>query len=129
MIAGAILLKARVSGTTVDQGLIGNIPPGRTPLIGRLNVDYGPTAWRGVSVNAQVNHEISHYANRINAVRISPATTLNLGARYNFEVYGASAARQEFTQHCRIAVILCALRRIFDFIILASPLNVRLRLL
>ena len=92
MIAGAMLLKARVSGTTVDLGLIGKVPPGRTPLVGRLNVDYGPAAWQGFSVNAQVNHENSHYANRINTVRISSATTLDLGARYNFDVYDTSAS-------------------------------------
>lgn len=92
MIAGAMLLKARISGTTVEQGLIGNVPPGLTPVVGRLNVDYGPAAWRGFSVNAQVNHEDSHYANRINTVRISSATTLDLGTRYNFKVYGVSAA-------------------------------------
>lgn len=92
MIAGAMLLKARVSGTTVDQGLIGNVPPGRTPLVGRLNIDYGPAAWHGFSVNAQLNHENSHYANRINTVRISSATTLDLGARYNFQINNTSAS-------------------------------------
>ena len=92
VVAGAMLLQARVSGSTVDQGLIGNVPPGRSPAVIRLNADYGPAEWRGVSVNAQINHEDSNYANRINTVRISTITTVDLGIRYNFKVYDAAAS-------------------------------------
>ena len=90
--AGAMLLKARVSGFTVDQGFIGKVPPGRTPVVARLNADYGPPAWRGFSVNARINYEDSHYANRINTVKISSATTMDLGVRYNFNVYDISTS-------------------------------------
>ena len=90
--AGAVLLQARVSGTTVDLGLIGDVPPGETPVLIRINVDYGPAAWRGFSVNGRVNFEDSHFANRINTVRISSITTVDLGARYNFKVYNTSAS-------------------------------------
>ena len=85
IVAGAMLLQARVSGSTVDRGLIGGVPPGRTPALIRLNADYGPAVWRGFSVNARINHEDSHYANRINTVRISSATTVDFGARYNLK--------------------------------------------
>ena len=105
MIAGAMLLRARVSGTTVDQGLIGEVPPGRTPVVGRLNIDYGPAAWRGFSLNAQVNHEDSHYANRLNTVRIESATTVDLGARYNFSLYDTSAALRFDVQNVTNAFI------------------------
>ena len=92
VVAGAVLLQARVSGTTVDLGLIGDVPPGETPVLIRLNADYGPAAWRGFSVNAKVNFEDSHNANRLNTVRISSVTTVDLGARYNFKVYDTSAS-------------------------------------
>jgi len=92
IIAGALLLQARVSGTTVDQGLIGEVPPGRVPALIRLNADYGPAAWRGFSVNAQLNFEDSHYANRINTFRAQSSTTLDMGVRYNFNAFGSSAS-------------------------------------
>ena len=92
VVAGAVLLQARVSGTTVDLGLIGGVPPGQTPVLFRLNADYGPAAWRGLSVNAKVNFEDSHNANRLNTVRISSITTVDLGARYNFKAYDTSAS-------------------------------------
>ena len=92
VVAGAVLLQARVSGTTVDLGLIGDVPPGKTPVLIRLNADYGPAAWRGFSVNAKVNFEDSHNANRLNTVRISSITTVDLGARYNFKIYDTSAS-------------------------------------
>ena len=92
MVAGAMFLKARVSGFTVNQGFIGEVPPGRTPVLARLNVDYRPSSWRGFSVNGQINYEDSHYANRINIVRISSATTVDLGVRYNFNLYNAATS-------------------------------------
>ena len=92
VVAGAVLLQARVSGTIVDLGLIGGVPPGQTPVLIRLNADYGPAAWRGFSVNGRVNFEDSHNANRVNTVRISSVTTVDLGARYNFKVHDTSAS-------------------------------------
>lgn len=92
VVAGAVLLQARVSGTTVDLGLIGDVPPGQTPVLVRFNADYGPATWRGFSVNAKVNFEGSHNANRLNTLRISSITTLDLGARYNFKVSDISAS-------------------------------------
>ena len=76
----------------MDLGLIGDVPPGETPVLIRLNADYGPVAWRGFSVNAKVNFEDSHNANRLNTVRISSITTVDLGARYNFKIYDASTS-------------------------------------
>ncbi|MGY8994742.1 MAG: TonB-dependent receptor domain-containing protein, partial [Rhodospirillales bacterium] len=92
VIAGVVLLQARVSGTTVNLGLIGDVPPGKTPVLVRLNADYGPAAWRGFSVNAKVSFEDSYNANRLNTVRISSTTTVDLGARYNFKFYDTLAS-------------------------------------
>ncbi len=92
VVVGTQLLQARVSGFTVDQGLIGPVPPGRTPVLVRLNGNYGPAGWRGFSLNGQVNFEDSQYANRINNFRIPSATVLDLGARYDFKAMSASAS-------------------------------------
>ncbi len=92
IVSGAVLLKARVKGTAVAQGLVGEVSPGQTPVLVRLSADYGPAAWRGFSLNGRVNFEDSHFANRINTSKIPSATTVNLGARYNFKIQDASAS-------------------------------------
>ena len=92
IVTGAMFLQARVSGTTVDQGLIGSVPPGRVPMLIRFNADYGPAVWRGFSVNANISYDQSHYADRINTLRISPSTTLDVGVRYNFEIFDSTAS-------------------------------------
>ena len=92
VVAGAVLLQARVSGTTVDLVLIGDVPPGQTPVLVRFNADYGPAAWSGFSVNGRVNFEDSHNANRLNTLRISSITTVDLGGRYNFKISKTSAS-------------------------------------
>ncbi len=92
VVAGAMFLQARISGSTVDQGVIGEVPPGRPPVLVRFNANYGPAAWRGFSINGQVNYEGAHNANRINTIKVSSLTTLDLGARYDFEVSGVDAS-------------------------------------
>ena len=92
VVVGAMFLQARVSGFTVDQGIIGAIPPGQMPALMRFNANYGPPAWKGFSVNTQINHEGSHYANRINTLRIPSATALDLGARYDFKLFDSPAS-------------------------------------
>ncbi len=92
VVAGAVLLRARVGGSTVDRGLIGAIPPGRPPGVIRLNANYGPKAWHGFSVNAQVGYEDAHYANRINTLKIEAATIVDLGVRYDFTAFGTRAS-------------------------------------
>ena len=89
VVVGAMFLQARVSGFTVDQGIIGSVPPGRAPALIRFNANYGPPAWKGFSVNGKINHEGSHFANRINTLRIPSATALDLGARYDFKLFEA----------------------------------------
>jgi iron complex outermembrane receptor protein len=91
VVAGAMLLKARVSGSTVEQGLIAEVPPGRPPAVMRLNANYAPAAWRGFSLTAQITYEGSHFANRVNTFRISPLTTIDVGARYTFSVHDTRA--------------------------------------
>ncbi|MGE4063258.1 MAG: TonB-dependent receptor [Rhodospirillaceae bacterium] len=91
VVAGTVLLQARVSGFTVDQGLIAEVPPGRPGTLIRLNANYGPKAWNGFSLSAQVNYESAHWANRLNTFKIDAATVVDVGARYSFPLYGARA--------------------------------------
>ena len=91
IVAGAVFLQARVSGLSVDRGLIGRIPPGIPPQTFRFNVQYGPPTWHGISADAQIDATGSHNANRANTLRIPSAATLDLGGRYAFTV-GATKA-------------------------------------
>ncbi len=88
VVAGAVFLQARVSGLSVDRGLIGRVPPGNPPAVYLLNLQYGPASWEGLSVDAQLGFDGSHYANRANTFRIPSASALDLGGRYSFRVLG-----------------------------------------
>jgi iron complex outermembrane receptor protein len=92
IVAGAVLLRARVSGFTVDQGLIATIPTGVNPRLLRLNVQYGPKAWDGLSVETQVEHKAAQPANRLNTYKVPSTTIINLGGRYQFSLLGAPAS-------------------------------------
>ncbi len=91
VVAGAVFLQARVSGLSVDNGLIGRVPPGLPPAVYLLNLQYGPPAWNGIAVDAQFGLEGSNYANRANSFRIPSATTVDLGGRYSFRAMGTRA--------------------------------------
>ena len=91
MVAGAVFLQARVSGLSVDRGLIGRVPPGNPPAVYLLNLQYAPKSWGGISVDAQLNADGSHYANRANTFRIPMSSVLDFGARYTFVVQGTRA--------------------------------------
>lgn len=86
VVAGAVLLEARVSGFTVDQGTIGEVPISASPRTLNLNVQYGPASWKGISVDADVENLSDHVADRRNTFDIAGATTLNVGGRYRFKV-------------------------------------------
>lgn len=91
VVAGTVLLKARIAGLAVASGRIGAVPLGRYPRSARLNLQYGPPAWRGISVDGQVEHISSRYADLLNTVRAPSATVLSLGARYAFKVEDTAA--------------------------------------
>ncbi len=92
VVAGSVLLNARISGLSVDRGLIGNVPPGTPPSIFRLSLQYGPSAWRGFSVDAQTDYAASQYANRTNTFRIPAAVTFDVGLRYAFKINDVTAS-------------------------------------
>jgi len=92
VVAGAMLLKPRVSGLSVDRGLIAKVPPGTPSYAFSLNVQYGPASWRGFAIDAAVESEGSKYANRLNTFELPGYSTLALGARYAFPIWGGNRA-------------------------------------
>lgn len=91
-VAGAMLLRARVEAHAALANVIGPIPVGRRNRNVRLNLQYGPAAWRGFSVDGQVSHDGPAYATRANTVRVEGNTTLDLGVRYVFNVFNTPSS-------------------------------------
>lgn len=91
VIAGSVLLQARISGLSVDRGLIGDTPPGTPPRIFRLSLQYGPSSWRGISVDTLTEYSSSLFATRANTFRVPAMATLDAGVRYAFKLYDANA--------------------------------------
>ncbi len=91
VVGGAVFLKARISGLPVDTGTIGNRPPGTTPRLLKLNVQYGAPSWKGFVLEMQVDSESAQPANRLNTFSVPTYVNLNVGFRYNFDFYGSKA--------------------------------------
>lgn len=91
VVAGSVFLQARIAGTLVDQGRIGRVPIGRIPRVSRLNVDYGPAAWKGFSADMQIENLSSRIVSVDNTARIPGRTTVNVGGRYRFKILDAPA--------------------------------------
>ncbi len=92
VVAGAVLLRARVSGFAVDQGLISPLPAGATPRLLRLNLQYGPPQWHGFSVDGQVENKSRQAANRLNTLKTPSSVVFNLGGRYQFPLFSNPAS-------------------------------------
>ena len=90
IVAGAVLLKPRISGAAVDRGQIAEVPMGRPATLVEVNTNYGPASWHGFSLTGHVRFKGAHYANRLNTARLSSLITLDLGGRYDFNVHDAA---------------------------------------
>jgi len=86
IVTGAVGLKARLSGTLVDTGVMGQIPPDTVPLTALLSMQYGPSAWNGFSVDGRVSHNAAYIADVLNTFKSAAVTTVDVGARYRFRL-------------------------------------------
>ncbi len=91
VVTGLIGLKARLSGPLVDNGTMGAIPPETVPLTGLFTVQYGPQHWNGFSVDARFNYADPYTANVENTFKSPSVTTIDIGARYRFQLAGNTA--------------------------------------
>lgn len=91
LVAGAVLIRPRVTGEEVDAGRIGRIPPGQISRLAVLNLDYQLPWWKQVSVNAGVTSIGAREASRDNRLQIPARNVFDVGARYRFQVAGAPA--------------------------------------
>lgn len=91
IVAGSIFLQGRLSGSLVDQGVVGRVPVGRRPRVTRLNIQYGPASWNGFSVETQIENNKLGYGNAANTLKLSPFTVVNAGMRYRFKAFDVPA--------------------------------------
>ena len=90
IVAGAVFIKARITGSSVDRGLIGAVPLGLPPAVYTLSLNYGPPSWHGFAVDTVIKDTAASYANRTDTFKVPNAATVDLGARYNFVVRAIS---------------------------------------
>lgn len=86
LVAGGVLLDAKLSGEEVASGSIGRRPIG-TPsrsLIG--TIDWRPAPIPALSFDIGIQHVGGRYADAANTVRVPARTTTDLGARYRFRM-------------------------------------------
>lgn len=91
LVAGGVLLDAKLAGEEIADGSIGRRPIG-TPsrsLIG--NVDWRLPGHAALSFDLAVEHSGRRYADAANHVRVPARTTVDLGARYRFKLGGLPA--------------------------------------
>jgi iron complex outermembrane recepter protein len=96
VVGGAVLLRPRISGFTVEHGLIRSTPPGISQTNLNLNIQYTRPSWRGLSLDAQVAYDSAQQANRLNTFQNPAHTIIDVGARLPLKVnsYPASLRLQ-----------------------------------
>lgn len=86
VVAGAILMKPRVSGEAVDLELIGKKPVGVAERTANLYLDYRLPWDEKLSVNLGIQYIGDREGNTANTLTIPGRTQVNVGGRYRFEL-------------------------------------------
>jgi len=91
LVAGAVLLRPRVTGEGVALGRVGARPVGAISRRLELNADWRPPWLEGLSFDVSASHRSSETATVSNSTVIPQRTLVDLGARYRFGLAGRSA--------------------------------------
>lgn len=86
VVAGAVLMKPRVSGEAVELGLIGAKPVGRPERTANLYLDYRLPWEERLSFNLGIQYTGKRVASPDNELVVPADTIVNLGSRYRFEL-------------------------------------------
>ena len=86
LVAGAVYIKARVSGLPVDNGTLGEIEPGTPPFFLSSSIQYSAPSWNGFSFEFVTDYTSSQTANRTNTFKMPAVVTFGVGARYPFAI-------------------------------------------
>ena len=87
LVGGMLLLDPQIQGEAVDSGLIGERPVGQVRRRIAANLDWRSQGGKGpLSIDLVVESLSSRMANAANTLSAPPSTTIDLGARYRFEL-------------------------------------------
>jgi iron complex outermembrane receptor protein len=85
-VAGAVVMKPRISGQLVDLGLIGSRPAGIPSTVGFVSFDQRIAQVPGLSIDGRLNFETSRPANSLNTLETDGVALVDLGGRYSFKL-------------------------------------------
>lgn len=92
LVAGTVLLDPRISGEAVATGLIGDRPVGQVRRRSILNLDWRQNSGRGpLSFDLALESLSARMGNASNTLEAPGYTTLTVGARYRFDLFGKTA--------------------------------------
>lgn len=86
IVAGAVMMKPRVTGEAVVSGRVGRKPLGQSAAILRGNANYKLPFLAGVSLDVAASWFSERAASRDNLVTLDPYMLLDVGARYQFKL-------------------------------------------
>lgn len=91
VVAGAVLMRPRVSGEAVEQGRVGKRPLNQPQRILRANLEYRPPDWPSLSFDLALSNFSARAASRDNSVFVEGYSVIDLGGRYRFKANGNPA--------------------------------------
>jgi len=86
IVAGAVVLRARVTGEGVALGRVGPLPVGQAARTLRLDADWRAPVLDGLSLTLGIDHLGRVPATRENLVFLPARTFVNVGGRYQFRL-------------------------------------------
>jgi len=86
VVAGAVLMKPRVTGEAVDLGLVGRKPVGQAEHTASLYLDYRLPPIPDLSLNLGIQHLGERAGSVDNGLVVPGRTLVNIGGRYRFEL-------------------------------------------
>lgn len=92
IVAGAVLMRPRVTGEGVELGRVGRRPVGQPTRLIRFNADWRPPQLPGLSFDLGVVHTGRRPATRDNLVSLPARTLIDVGGRYAFRLGGRAAS-------------------------------------
>lgn len=84
IVAGAVLMRPRVTGEPVAAGRVGRRPVGQTARLLTFNAQYAVPALEGLSLTFNAAHHGDRVADIQNLVVTPPQTILDMGVRHRF---------------------------------------------
>jgi iron complex outermembrane recepter protein len=91
LIAGAVLMRPRVTGQGVELGRVGEIPLNQPARVLRANAEWRPAFLPGFSIDGAVANFGRRAASRENTVFVPGYTLVDIGMRYRFKIARAPA--------------------------------------